>query len=158
MVQDTLMKWQSREVRPGLTVDIPADAPPAVFGGADAGNFIAGDELIHVGIFWGPGEDLSLWRANMAKVQGRTFGAETSGTVCGRPARRMEVTVPGHSAHFSGGTSGEGYSVTPTKVLVFFAFELGATPVVVYFSAPSDERERYLADELHFLTSIKCSP
>jgi len=150
-------KWQTRTVTPFLTADILADVPLDVAGSASAGSLIAGDTPVRVGLYWGAGQDLVRWRANLGQLAGARFGEESGGNVCGQIARRLEVTVPGHEAHYTG-PAGSGASHTPSEVIVLYAFHAGGTPVVALYAVAAAERAAHQGDELAFLASIKCQP
>jgi len=158
IAKPTQLEWRSTALAPALEVDI-LGGNTSVYqaGGPDDGTLIAGDSPVRIGIEWGPTATLATWTAGAVKILGAVVGTETSGTICGRPARRLEVTIPGHTAHFSG-PNGEGDSVTPTELMIAHAFQVGSLPVVAFYIVSAEERDRFANDEMHFLTSIKCSP
>jgi hypothetical protein len=112
---------------------------------------------VRVGIRWGAGEDLASWRAGVLGNRGATAGREEETTVCGRAARRVEVTTPGGDAVDVTHDDGRHERLaSPAETLVGVGFQHRDLPVVAYFVVATARRAALAGDESYFFAAIAC--
>jgi hypothetical protein len=143
------LHWIRHSPAPGLTLELLDGAPTSVSGDEKAGNVVSGHRPVRVGIWYGPDEGLAH--------PGAEAGAESAATVCGQPARRLEITTarqPDIHVSYAGG--GHGTEPSGGETFVAVGFRHGDLPVVAYYVVETARRAELAADEAHFFASITC--
>lgn len=151
------LHWTTHSPAPGLTVALLDGEPTSVGGDAGHGSVVSGFRPVRVGLWYGPGEDLTRWRDGVVLNPGAAIGAESAATVCGQPASRLEVTTPTRAATDVTYVDGRhGNEPNPGETFVAVAFHHHELPVVAFYVVETEQRRTYAADEAHFFASIVC--
>jgi hypothetical protein len=154
----TTLSWTTYTPAPGLTVAILDGEPTASGGDGRAGSVITGHRPVRVGVRWGAGEDLESWRAGILANAGAVAGTESDAVVCGRPARKVEVTTPpGEAIDVTYADGRHGREPRPGETYVAVAFRHGELPIVAYYIIETSRRAALAGDEGHFFGSISCA-
>jgi hypothetical protein len=156
------LSWRAYSItKLGITIDV-VDGPDSLTegGNGDLYYVIQNHGPIQLGIRGGKVVSLTWWRDNFGR-RAVAFGPETAVTVCGRPARRQEASVPEERAtgSFRGSDGKIGHMdhrVPPTIQVAIAGTTAAGVPFVAFWVVKPTQRAAMRADEDHFLASIRC--
>jgi len=102
-------------------------------------------------------------RLRLRLIRGGDYSADPVGhpssatTICGRPARRFEISIPRTEAHSCSGGRGREVMITPASVLVIVTLALDdGTRLRIDWEALTEHRARLRLRERAFFRSIRC--
>jgi hypothetical protein len=150
------LTWKPTTLAPGLDASVPEGGTYSATGTPEHGWMVSGKPPVLVGVWWGTGEDLARWRGGFQPEESPAFGKERTTSVCGRPARRLEVTTSGRAPDHVAVPGGAALEEHPAETAIAVELEHGGAPVLAYYVIATAERRRYAADEAHFFASIRC--
>ena len=149
--------WKPHTLTTGVSLTIPDETTLVHRGDAHQGTLVSGFRPVRVGAWYGPGNDLAAWRSGILSRPGATAGAETRTTVCGQPARRLEIETPDRLPDHLTLTTGEsGFAENPGETFVAVALDHHGGPVVAFYVVTTAQRSTYAGDEAHFFATIRC--
>jgi hypothetical protein len=115
---------------------------------------------VQLDLWLGPDISLAWWRGRFGGRKA-LIGPEISFRVCGRPARRQEVSVLDQHATGlvpNGDQLGHIEQDTPSEVHIAITGATGAgVPFVVSWRVDAGEQDSFRGDESHFLESLHCT-
>jgi len=150
------LTWKPTTLAPGLVASVPDGGTYTTSGTPDHGWMVSGKPPILVGVWYGPGEDLARWRAGFQPEDSPSFGKERTTTICGRSARRLEVTTSARAPDQVAVPGGDTLQSHPARTSIAVELSHAGAPVLAYYSVDTDQRRAYAADEAHFFSSISC--
>lgn len=156
----TTLAWRRHAlVTGGVSLDL-VDGPPIAEGDAAGFHYVSqAHPPVQLDLWLGPDISLAWWRGRFGS-RNAVIGPETSFAVCGRAARRQEVSVSDQRATgLVPGSGGLGHveDATPAEVHVALGATTAAgTPFVVSWRVSSGQRDALRGDETHFLASLRC--
>jgi hypothetical protein len=161
----TILRWRSHTptiagAAAGVSLDV-VDGVAVAEGDIGTFHYVSQTSSpIQVDLWIGPDISLAWWRGRF-QSRNPTLGAETAVTLCGATGARQEVSVPaqeaiGLVADENGHIGHVGSSVPPEVHVALAGVSARKTPFVVAWRVAADQRDALRADELHFLSAIRC--
>lgn len=153
--------WRTRAIaNHGVSIDL-VDGVDAVEGDGGGQHYvIQRRDGVVAAIRIGDEMTLAWWRANFGERK-LAFNSESAIRVCGREAKRQEVSLPAETA--TGIVPGKNDLIghvqqnTPAQVHVAVsATTASGNPFVMTWVVTADRREALRADEDHFFGSVRC--
>lgn len=161
-MSSTTLAWRSHSIAiGGVSLDL-VDGQPILEGDAAGFHYVSqAHPPVQLDVWIGPNMSLAWWRGRFGS-RDATIGPESVVTVCGRSARRQEVSVPEqHAVGLVPTDTGLGHveAATPAELHVAIAGTAASgTPFVVSWRVEATQRDALRSDEAHFLASISCAP
>ena len=161
MSSNTLI-WRSHSIAIGGVSLALVEGQPILEGDAAGFHYVSqAHPPVQLDVWIGPDMSLAWWRGRFGS-RNAAIGPESVVTVCGRSARRQEVSVPEQNAAGLVPTeTGLGHveAATPAELHIAIAgTTVAGTSFAVSWRVEATRRDALRGDEAHLLASISCAP